>query len=118
MVDSDGHRLPVARKSHPPGQSIAMLVAAGTLLAWAGLWVVILLPLVMLEDADNGRFGHDIRTFWTPEVAPTAITGIVLLAVAGIGRQKRPCRAVLVSCAFLAAATVAIAAAAIALHQP
>lgn len=46
-----------------------MLVVSAVLLsAWAAVWVLVL-PLLMLSDADNGRFGRDLATVWLPEIA-------------------------------------------------
>ena len=58
----------------------AVLIVTSTLLwAWGGIWIL-LFPALLLSDADNGRFAHDLRLVWLPEVA-LAVTGAVACLV-------------------------------------
>jgi hypothetical protein len=68
---------------------LAALVASLTVLcAWAGVWVL-LLPALMLNDADNGRFDHDLRVIWIPEFGLSTAGAVICLAMLAIGRARR-----------------------------
>jgi len=62
------------------GWGLALVVTAGILLSWAGMWLA-MLPLLLINDADNGRFGHDFRSLWVPEFLPAVITAVVCLVM-------------------------------------
>ena len=91
------------------------MVMAAVLFAWAGLWVV-MLPLLPINDADNGRSGHDFRTLWLAEFLPAALTAVVCLVMVQAERRKQlSVKLVTIPCVLLAA-TIAIDTIAIAVH--
>jgi Protein of unknown function (DUF2510) len=94
---------------------VGFLVTAAVLFSWAALWLAIL-PSLVINDADNGRAGHDLRTLWVPEFLPAVITAIVCLALVRVDR-RRPLGVGLVALAvLLLAATTVLAAIAFALY--
>lgn len=68
----------------------ALITASVLFFAWAGIFVL-LLPSLLLNDADNGRFGHDLATIWAPEIG-LAFAGAMycLITLARAGARLRP----------------------------
>jgi Protein of unknown function (DUF2510) len=97
------------------GWGAGFLVTAAVLFSWATLWLAIL-PSLLVNDADNGRAGHDFRTLWVPEFLPAVIAAIVCVVLVRVDR-RRPLGAGLVALAvLLLAATTVLATTAFALH--
>ena len=69
---------------------VVLAVSAALFLAWAGIWVL-LLPVLMLHDADNGRFEYDLSRMWIPEVQ-SASAGVVycIVVLAAGGANPNP----------------------------
>jgi hypothetical protein len=106
---------PEPRHRGRTARAVAFVVGAAVLFSWAGLWLV-MLPLLVLNDADNGRAGHDFRTLWLPEFLPAVITATVCLVMVQVERRK-PLRARLLALpTLLFVATVIVDAVAFASH--
>lgn len=108
---------PLPRPDHR-GRSVlggGFLVTAAVLFSWAGLWVV-MLPLLVVNDADNGRLGHDFRTLWVPEFIPAVITAVVCLIMVQAERRHPFGMKLLAVPCLLLVATIATATIAIAVH--
>lgn len=56
-----------------------VLIATGALsLGWAALWAL-LLPALLINDADNNRLGHDLNTLWFPQIALGVVSAVSCL---------------------------------------
>jgi hypothetical protein len=69
---------------------VVLAVSLGLFLAWGGIWVL-LLPALMIGDADNGRFQYDLYRMWIPELgsAAAAVVYCIIMLAAG-GARPRP----------------------------
>ena len=68
---------------------VTLAVSLGLFFAWAGVWVL-LLPALMIGDADNGRFQYDLYRMWIPELgsAAAAVAYCIVVLAAGGGRPR------------------------------
>ena len=82
MVDVD-------QKCKPHSTFLRVLLAACAAFfgLWALLWVLVF-PWMLLGDADNGRFSHDLCFVWIPEVGLAAGGGLISLATLGAARRR------------------------------
>jgi uncharacterized protein DUF2510 len=91
----DGGSWTVAISAEPPLEKrrpavlAALVISLTVLCAWAGVWVL-LLPALLLNDADNGRFDHDLRVTWIPEFGLSTIGAMICMAMLAIGPVRRP----------------------------
>lgn len=66
--------------------SVLLVLFAG----WALIWIL-LFPALMLNDADNGKFGHDVTTLWLPQVGLGVLgIGACVSTLVIEGRQRWP----------------------------
>lgn len=66
---------------------VVLAVSSGLFFAWAGIWVL-LLPALMINNADNGRFGHDLSRVWIPEFEPAAVGVVYCAVILAVGGAK------------------------------
>jgi hypothetical protein len=66
---------------------VVLAVSLGLFLAWGGIWVL-LLPALMLGDADNGRFQYDLYRMWIPELGSSAAAVVYCIVVLAAGGAK------------------------------
>jgi hypothetical protein len=67
---------------------VVLIVSSAFFWVWAGL-LVLILPLLFVNDADNGRLNHDLTFVWLPEIAVALAGAVVCLVMLGVER-KRP----------------------------
>ncbi|MGC8462655.1 MAG: DUF2510 domain-containing protein [Acidimicrobiales bacterium] len=86
---------------------VAFVVASVGSGLYLALWVV-LFPLVVVNDADNGCLGHDVTHVWLPLVATSLVATVscVTMAVVGIERRSRWWVLLPASCVVLALAVL------------
>lgn len=60
-------------------RGIVLVVSAVVFTLWCVVWLAIF-PLLVVNDADNGRLGHDLGVVWLPEFA-VGLAGTVLCFV-------------------------------------
>jgi len=66
---------------------VVLAVSAGLFFAWAGIWVL-LLPALMINDADNGRFRYDLSRVWIPEFELAAVGVVYCVVMLAAGGAK------------------------------
>lgn len=76
----------------------------GLFCAWTGIWIL-LLPALMINDADNGRFDYDLSRIWLPELG-LAATGVMYCIVVLAACGARPRAWTLITPAGLAAVVI------------
>lgn len=86
---------------------VAFIVASVASGLYLALWVV-LFPLVVVNDADNGCLGHDLAHTWLPLFATSFVATVscVAAAAAGIERRSRWWVLLPASCVVLALAAL------------
>lgn len=69
---------------------VVLTVSLALFLAWGGIWVL-LVPALMIGDADNLRFQYDLYREWLPELGSAGV-GVVYCTVmlAAGGARPRP----------------------------
>ncbi len=74
-----------------------MLIVTSTLLwVWAGIWMV-LFPALLISDADNGQFNHDLSVEWLPEVGLSIVGAMAcLLTLRREAKRPQPWRVLVV----------------------
>ena len=95
-----------ARRGGRTPVRVVLIVAAVAFFAWVAVWVLIL-PLLLLSDADNGRFGHDLAVVWLPEVVVALAGGAASLAMLSV-EDSRPAIWKVLAFPVLAATAVAV----------
>ena len=76
-----GHIGPLATTQGPSGRLLVratLLVTSALLWVWAGIWIIIF-PAMLLSDADNGRFSHDLYVMWLPEFGLSIVSAVACL---------------------------------------
>lgn len=72
-----GTASPATRSTTARG--VVLIVSAVVFALWCVVWLAIF-PLLLVNDADNGRLGHDLAVVWLPEFA-VGLAGMVVCFV-------------------------------------
>lgn len=111
----DGRAWTTALHHGEPGRSdrttrlrrVVLVAAAACFGLWCAVWAVIL-PLLLVNDADNGRLAQDLLALWLPEFVLGAVGVVVSVVACDPGLQTRlKNRVLLLPGAVLAALVVA-----------
>ena len=65
----------------------ALTLAVGLFSFWSAIWVIGL-PLMMLGEADNGKFNNDFETIWLPNFALGVVGVIVSIAMLMLEKRR------------------------------
>lgn len=66
---------------------VTLIVSAVLFFAWGGV-VALLLPALLINDADNGKLGHDLAYTWIPEVVLGLGAGLLCVWLAAAQHRK------------------------------
>ena len=72
-----------------PEVRAVLIVTSMILWAWGGIWIF-LSPALLLSDADNGRFAHDLRLVWLPKVALAVMGAVACLVILRYESNRPP----------------------------
>ena len=78
---------PAARTKAQDVRHTALTLAVGLFSFWSAIWVIGL-PLMMLGEADNGKFNNDFETIWLPNFALGVVGVIVSIAMLMLEKRR------------------------------